>query len=296
MGVRQAFRERFIRLKKFYQAGYQDSQGRDGYRASFRASYKRSYIRALARRLGTCTVCLHATEIILFGGQNEDQNDSNRIQLGTVSDITSRSVKCLSCQEILLLTFGVKGPNPGISDVCSVSLRMASSVEYNIELVFQDVGSFMPENAGFYGVTTGPIIRRSDPEAPAITKLDASQIDVSKIQRWLQFCDKSHVNKCHVLDRGQSLPNMNHLLLVDVQDSCLCLLPTTTRYMTLSYAWGVLPESIQTQLDNLEILKTKQVLDPDKTELCLPQTIRDAMKLVRQLGERYLWVDRLSII
>jgi hypothetical protein len=62
-------------------------------------------------------------------------------------------------------------------------------------------------------------------------------------------------------------------------------------YATLSYCWGTtMPPGSATTQDNVE--KRSKRLEASS----LPQTLRDAFRVTRQLGIRYLWVDALCII
>lgn len=62
------------------------------------------------------------------------------------------------------------------------------------------------------------------------------------------------------------------------------------RYLILSYCWGSSNEGAKTTRGNYS--QRRQHLDT----ACLPRTVRDAIKLTRLLGARYLWVDAVCII
>lgn len=74
----------------------------------------------------------------------------------------------------------------------------------------------------------------------------------------------------------------------------MMVISTTTqyRYLALSYVWGK-HVSFETTTKNIESLRHKGGLATRMDEI--PQTIKDATDVVRNLGERYLWVDRLCI-
>ncbi|GLA32283.1 hypothetical protein AnigIFM63326_011424 [Aspergillus niger] len=65
------------------------------------------------------------------------------------------------------------------------------------------------------------------------------------------------------------------------------------RYIALSYVWGQ-AGGLQTLNENYEALQDKGTLFPERSDI--PRTIADSMMLVRELHERYLWVDRLCIL
>lgn len=78
-----------------------------------------------------------------------------------------------------------------------------------------------------------------------------------------------------------------------MEQLCIVNLPKDCEYVVLSYVWG---KTAQLRLlrENYESLTQpfalRALLDT------LPRTIADATTLVRQLGERFLWVDSLYII
>jgi hypothetical protein len=65
-------------------------------------------------------------------------------------------------------------------------------------------------------------------------------------------------------------------------------LPSLTPYVALSYVWGSV-KVLKAFKSNVEDLKRPGALAKD--DIGIPDTIRDAMHLVKSLGERYLWVD-----
>jgi len=63
----------------------------------------------------------------------------------------------------------------------------------------------------------------------------------------------------------------------------------TGTYLTLSYCWGG-PQAIQLTTKTMTTYKNKILISS------LPQTLRDAVFVTRQLGYRYIWVDALCIV
>lgn len=80
-----------------------------------------------------------------------------------------------------------------------------------------------------------------------------------------------------------------------MNEGCLVLKPAQTRYIALSYVWGDVKVATTTK-SNLENLKKPGTIGPHVELLAIPKTIRDALRLVSLLNERYLWVDAFCIV
>ncbi|KAG6358249.1 hypothetical protein INS49_014133 [Diaporthe citri] len=117
----------------------------------------------------------------------------------------------------------------------------------------------------------------------------APTMDFRTISRLLRECETQHNHDNWDLPRYQTPINIQ---LIDVED--MMIIPATTqyRYLALSYVWGGY-DSFATTTKNRDSLGQKEGLSKHTDEI--PQTIKDAMDVVRRLGERYLWVDRLCI-
>ncbi|KAL9065495.1 MAG: hypothetical protein Q9161_008200 [Pseudevernia consocians] len=81
--------------------------------------------------------------------------------------------------------------------------------------------------------------------------------------------------------------------LIDVQRMCIVEGNDDSRYLALSYVWGRSKTLLNTKGVRVD-LETEAGLSRKLQEL--PKTIKDAIDLVRELGERHLWVDSLCII
>jgi hypothetical protein len=128
-----------------------------------------------------------------------------------------------------------------------------------------------------------PYFHRLLPQGPSF-------LDYGLIRGWIEQCENGHSGRCEkAATRNYTLTA--DLLVVDVLRKCITPAPPACRYLALSYVWG---NATQLQL-------TRQNLNELSRELRLaasdvPATIRDAMTLVENLGERYLWCDALCII
>lgn len=68
---------------------------------------------------------------------------------------------------------------------------------------------------------------------------------------------------------------LSRLRVIDVYEMCITMAPLECRYVALSYVWS-----------SVNIPNTKTAL-PEK----LPQTIEDAIRAAKDLGEWHWWVD-----
>ena len=113
-----------------------------------------------------------------------------------------------------------------------------------------------------------------------------------------RLCTRVHGKNCalprHVLSgkpvADQQRPSLN-IRVIDVQKRCLVALPAGAAYVVLSYTWtpGEHLSLSQANCAELHVVDSIDVAN-------LPKTIADAMIVVTQIEERYLWADRLCII
>jgi hypothetical protein len=76
-----------------------------------------------------------------------------------------------------------------------------------------------------------------------------------------------------------------------------CLVPgnESISFVALSYRWAI-SGSFQTTKNTLNLLLQEKSLTDEEIAGKIPKTVCDAMNLVRELGQRYLWVDALCIV
>ncbi|KAH8802926.1 heterokaryon incompatibility protein-domain-containing protein [Xylogone sp. PMI_703] len=121
------------------------------------------------------------------------------------------------------------------------------------------------------------------------------QLDTVQISGWISNCEKNH-QKCSYAS-GTAVTNLfpgrQFLRLVDCKRMCLIQVRGPVKYIALSYVWGAVPNFRLTK-QNRKMLLNEGALN--KIWRLLPRTIRDAILLVDQLGQRYLWVDALCIL
>ncbi|KAF5707639.1 hypothetical protein FGLOB1_6860 [Fusarium globosum] len=125
-------------------------------------------------------------------------------------------------------------------------------------------------------------------------------LDLSLPQRWIKQCEGQHAQKCQkpkwLSDSDAEWPE--RCRVIDVKEKRIVDLLPTMRYVALSYVWGSSEEARQSRFErrltreNLSRLRQPNSLG----ETSMPQTIKDAMYVTEQVGERYLWVDAFCIV
>lgn len=116
------------------------------------------------------------------------------------------------------------------------------------------------------------------------------KVSTTLISRWIHNCEREHGQSCSSIGRKFETPLDDSVLLIDVVNRCLVRSSTSCRYFALSYVWGKI-SAPKTLRGNLQSRLGKGALLQQ-----LPATIEDAMRLVKALEERYLWVDCLCIV
>lgn len=123
--------------------------------------------------------------------------------------------------------------------------------------------------------------------------LHSVKTDAALIRRWIDYCEASHGDACK--SKSQDIPlSKSFFGVIDVTEMCLTKLPSGERYVALSYTWGQGGHHFKTTATNV-----RDHLKPGglrKMDIMMPRTIKDAINLVRDLGERFLWVDSICII
>ncbi|KAH7067412.1 heterokaryon incompatibility protein-domain-containing protein [Paraphoma chrysanthemicola] len=124
-------------------------------------------------------------------------------------------------------------------------------------------------------------------------RLRPSLIDLQQLRSWRHECLSKHGEECNNRYSELLSKRLETLTLVDVNDHSLVILPSTTPFVALSYVWGSVP-MFKAMKSNMSSLMKPGSLVSD--EIKIADTVRDAIYLVKNLGECYLWVDCLCII
>lgn len=98
--------------------------------------------------------------------------------------------------------------------------------------------------------------------------------------KWLLWKFNRGFRQVWKFDSGTILPG---LMVIDCFSEHVVTADPDCEYIALSYVWGAGDDG------------GKHIFDPDLRGRRLPQTVQDAMNVVRVLGTRFLWVDRYCI-
>ncbi|KAK4465143.1 heterokaryon incompatibility protein-domain-containing protein [Cladorrhinum samala] len=124
-----------------------------------------------------------------------------------------------------------------------------------------------------------------------------------QLARWTSHCRETHVHHPEI-DLTELPPNFR---LIDVQNNNIINfyreLPDSTNpnnsisYWALSYMWGegVTEGKFTLNSDNKRDLEKKGSIDDLIKANKLSKTISDAIRITREAGQRYLWIDALCI-
>lgn len=114
-------------------------------------------------------------------------------------------------------------------------------------------------------------------------------LDPNLIKGWIRQCKDSHT-ACSQ-QRKATFPV--DLILIDTEDVCIVDVSPGTEppYLALSYTWGGV-----SQPELTKATRAKRAIKGSLTDLRIPRTILDAMRLAKVIGYRYLWVDALCIV
>lgn len=105
------------------------------------------------------------------------------------------------------------------------------------------------------------------------------RLDYKILKAWINMCCDNHQGTCK-LSSEQSLP-LAGFKLIDCLSGDIIPAPENAQFVALSYVWGISSKASASSDEKI----------PDTT----PAVIKDAMLVVRNLGYRYLWVDRYCI-
>ncbi|KAJ4289817.1 hypothetical protein N0V90_011148 [Kalmusia sp. IMI 367209] len=181
--------------------------------------------------------------------------------------------------------------------------QMDASAIWNVEIryLFDDFAFCFfdeshPETKNFYRTFNIVAKPGQNGHTGASKVINSQWIDPLIPRSWYATCLDLHGSRCEEPLWAYMQPSSiaSPDWLIDVNEWCIVPYNNeTARYLTLSYTWGNVG-SLQNTTAILEQLRKPGSLE-DQSKF-IPQTVVDAMKITKFLGERYLWVDSLCII
>ncbi|KAL3601198.1 hypothetical protein FPOAC2_05454 [Fusarium poae] len=143
---------------------------------------------------------------------------------------------------------------------------------------------------GLYQIIQHKLNTSEDTHQDAYTSaIDPEWIDLGIARTWMDKCITKHKSECQ---SPLNLQVVSPAWLIDTKDDCLTPGTTSKEYIALSYRWGLSPAP-QMDKDTFNQMMVPGGLS--KQKVFLTPTVRHAIHTVRQLGERYLWVDAICL-
>jgi hypothetical protein len=208
--------------------------------------------------------------------------------IGKVERIRKNKDRCPFCRLVFSALFN--GP-----------LRHSDSDEWTVGVTWN--GKFYYFYTGLgqeYDVRIAVIQEEDQPPSPSnyARAITQRQVSTAQVKTWLELCDKHHGRGTALQQtvREEKLPAERPARVIDINTACIVPFPeepAVTQYVALSYVWGG-AEQYKLERQTKDDLMRPGFLDTIADKI--PKTIADAMKLVKRLGLKYLWVDVLCLI
>lgn len=148
-------------------------------------------------------------------------------------------------------------------------------------------------------VTESPSVYRDDiPVSFPVLPEPESSARFALLRGWLEWCDTNHdCNRQNPRPQGASPTRLIYVGHADAELLCLYLPEEANgvKYTALSHCWGSNPPS----QGDPQYCTTDGNLNARLNGFCLselPKTFQDAVRVTRELGIDYLWIDSLCII
>lgn len=213
--------------------------------------------------------------------------EGDAVQLGQVQDIR-RKTWCPFCRLVTRALFG--GPVPYLAKRgAKVEVISASSGHG-----YQTTATVMIPGTEIRFLTD---VESSDRSGDALRVVGGWEVDMVRVEAWLRLCEEYHSHDCAPSKvseySARRLSGSTKIRVVDVSSECLVEISLDSRYLTLSYVWGDV-SSVRLTKRNLAQLSTPGAIAMMRK--ALPRTITDALDFVSMMGERYIWIDTLSLV
>lgn len=277
---------------------------------------------------GLCTVCQRLDLPSLTGSQCARDHDEGHFHLGSLHNILGK--KFCPCCRLIATAVGNLNLNDETPETIDITLQLRFPFGPDDDDDDDDDEDEEPEENANSVMTlvrhTGALVEVSiDHETPYIQlgrqifsrsagtivrsaseqhmheqiidnccvsykgRLVSPDVDTARIKTWIQTCAAGH-SRCRAETDHIEIPRHN-IRLIDVHNFQIVESSLAERYAALSYVWGS-NTNFALNSGNLRQLSTLRGLQ----DASIPQTITDAIYLVKKLDINYLWVDSLCII
>ncbi|KAF2997838.1 hypothetical protein E8E13_001516 [Curvularia kusanoi] len=124
-----------------------------------------------------------------------------------------------------------------------------------------------------------------------ISTIHPSWIDLQVARKWLHKCVTEHASKCK---RPPGLKHVSPAWLIDTKDDRLVPGDGIVDFVALSYRWG------SNKHQKMELAIFERMVSPEGLAVArhaglLTPTVKHAIQTVREIGERYLWIDAICL-
>lgn len=238
-----------------------------------------------------CEMCRHLDFDVLFKQRglpsNNDPSLPTQIELDGVAKVMDFENSCAFCTLLRQKIVHDGMLSPGTADDSKDS-RFSINVidegpDYALRLEIQ-LGSQS-------GTARRFVVHRvkEEPKTPLGGRLvQQERADMNRLREWLQICEGTHRSP----DESHEL-GLTSLRVIDTEELRVREVKMPFRYACLSYVWGKGSET-QYKTTTRDDLELPDALHESKADL--PQTIKDAIKVTKECGLRYLWVDAFCIL
>lgn len=241
-----------------------------------------------------CSRCQHL-DLRRFLIEHEDPEPA---VLGDFQEISQRE-NCTFCQLIIrALSAHSQGYwQEKIYPIEKCYLGRALGISGTSRLVtwFDATSSTLPPGIFGHNTTSGEILLleekadlRQSIQAGLARPVKETRTDFSLIRKWIDSCEKHHGPGCCLEPYKPT-----YIRLIDVERMCLVSGYQKYRYFALSYVWG---NNVTFQTLKSNIVELEEDGSIFRLRNQFPQVINDAISLVSELQERFLWVDALCIV
>ena len=133
---------------------------------------------------------------------------------------------------------------------------------------------------GFISLCPGPHMSPQNFDRRRVSKF----VDYAIIKEWVSYCERHHHN---CMPSRAFVPDL-HLIDCENNGWNIVAAPLFFEYIALSYVWGA-PTNVESS-SSQQIANGKHALPPNH-----PKVVSDAINVTKELGKRFLWIDRYYI-